>query len=293
MKILITGSNGYIGSRLVTLLLEQGCELYCCVRNLSKVTPQNNPKIHYIEVDFLKRVTLENIPNEIDVAYYLIHSMADSGKNFSYLETLSALNFREAINSTNTKQVIYLGGIANQKDLSPHLKSRAKVEEILSEGDYSLTAIRAGIIIGKGGSSYQIIKDLVEKLPIMIAPKWLNTKTQPIALRDVLYCLSAVKGDEKFYGKSFDVGGPDVLTYKEMLYGYSKAHSLRRLIITVPVMTPRLSSYWLYFVTSTSYSLAVHLVESMKIEVLCRDMSLINMLGITPLTYEEALSEAR
>ena len=167
------------------------------------------------------------------------------------------------------------------------------MEEILSEGDYSLTAIRAGIIIGKGGSSYQIIKDLVEKLPIMIAPKWLNTKTQPIALRDVLYCLSAVKGDERFYGKSFDVGGPDVLTYKEMLYGYSKAHSLRRLIIIVPVMTPRLSSYWLYFVTSTSYSLAVHLVESMKIEVLCRDMSLINMLGITPLTYEEALSEAR
>jgi hypothetical protein len=155
-----------------------------------------------------------------------------------------------------------------------------------------MTTLRAGIIVGSGSASFEIIRDLINKLPIMIAPKWLNTKCQPIAINNVLELLLKSLKNPFMYDKSFDIGGPDILTYKEMLLGFAKAKNLKRWIYTVPIMTPKLSSYWLYFVTSTSYKLASALVSSMKVEVVCKDNEINDLLGVEPMSYEEALSRA-
>ena len=291
MKILLTGANGYIGKRLLPQLIEQGHQVVCCVRdkNRMEIDKAYAEKISFVEVDFLDEVNTDNFPKDIDVAYYLIHSMSSSTDDFDEKEALSAENFIKYMAATSVKQVIYLSGIINQDELSKHLSSRKKVEEILFKGNFNLTVLRAGIVVGSGSSSFEIIRDLCEKLPIMIAPKWLKTKTQPIAIRDVITMLTGVLLNEKCYNQSFDIGGPDILTYKEMLQRYSKVRRLKLWIIQVPVMTPRLSSYWLYFVTSTTYSLAVNLVESMKTEVVAKDNRLQEILGIQPITYENAI----
>jgi len=294
MKILLTGATGYIGKRLLPILVEQGHEIVCCVRDKNRFyTPKEFEKnIEVIEVDFLKEETLSAIPPDIDAAYYLIHSMSSSSDNYDELESISAKNFVQRINQTDAKQVIYLTGIVNDKSLSKHLSSRKNVEDILSSGNYAMTALRAGIIVGSGSASFEIIRDLVNKLPIMIAPKWLNTKCQPIAIADVLAFLSKSLLNPLTYNQNFDIGGPDILTYKEMLLGFAKAKNLKRWIFTVPVMTPKLSSYWLYFVTSTSYKLASALVSSMKVEVICRDRRINDLLKIEPMSYQEAVSRA-
>ena len=166
------------------------------------------------------------------------------------------------------------------------------MEDILSKGPFELTVLRAGIIVGSGSSSFEIIRDLCEKLPVMVAPKWVLTRTQPIGIRDIIAFLTGVLGREDTFGQSFDIGGPDVLNYKEMLQRYARVRGFRNWIITVPVMSPRLSSYWLYFVTSTSYKLAVNLVDSMKTETVARDNRLGQMLGIQPRSYEDAIGLA-
>lgn len=294
MKILLTGATGYIGKRLLPILVAQGHEVICCVRDKNRFyCPEEFRKnVSVIEVDFLKIETLTAIPTDIDAAYYLIHSMSGSDDNYDELERVSAENFVHRINQTIAKQVIYLSGIVNDKSLSKHLSSRKKVEDVLNNGTFAVTTLRAGIIVGSGSASFEIIRDLVNKLPIMITPKWLNTKCQPIAIPDVLEFLSKSLLNPVTYGKSFDIGGPDILTYKEMLLGFAKAKNLKRWIFTVPVMTPKLSSYWLYFVTSTSYKLASALVSSMKVEVICRDNKINDLLGVKPMSYEQALSRA-
>ena len=294
MKILLTGATGYIGKRLLPILVAQGHEVICCVRDKNRFyCPEEFRKnVLIIEVDFLKIETLTAIPTDIDAAYYLIHSMSGSDDNYDELERVSAENFVHRINQTIAKQVIYLSGIVNDKSLSKHLSSRKKVEDVLNNGTFAVTTLRAGIIVGSGSASFEIIRDLVNKLPIMITPKWLNTKCQPIAIPDVLEFLSKSLLNPVTYGKSFDIGGPDILTYKEMLLGFAKAKNLKRWIFTVPVMTPKLSSYWLYFVTSTSYKLASALVSSMKVEVICRDNKINDLLGVKPMSYEQALSRA-
>jgi hypothetical protein len=191
---------------------------------------------------------------------------------------------------TSIKQVVYLSGIVNDERLSRHLKSRKQVEEILSSGHFALTTLRAGIIIGSGSASFEIIRDLVEKLPIMVAPRWLHTKTQPIASSNVIEFLHGVLLRENTFHQSFDIGGPDILTYKEMLLRFARVRGLKRWIGVVPVMTPRLSSYWLYFITSTSYALAVNLVNSMKVEVICRPNKLADQLGIKFIPYDQAIA---
>ena len=215
-----------------------------------------------------------------------------NSNDYEELEKKSAINFKNRINKTNAKQVIYLTGMVNENTLSKHLKSRKRVEDILGEGNYNLTALRAGIIIGSGSASFEIIRDLVEKLPVMIAPKWLNTKCQPIGIRDVLIFLTKALNNSNLFNKNFDIGCNDIMTYKEMLLAFAEFRGLKRKIITVPVMTPRLSSYWLYFVTSTSYKLATALVDSMKIEVVCRNNEINKLLDIQPESYTEALARA-
>ena len=294
MKILLTGVTGYIAQRLLPVLLENGHEVICCVRDKNRFNRTNylTANIKIIEADFLKKESLKVIPEDIDVAYYLIHSMSTQSGDFESMEEKCATNFKERIEQTNAKQVIYLSGISNAADLSKHLSSRKNVETVLSDAEFALTTLKAGIIVGSGSASFEIIRDLVEKLPIMITPRWLKTKCQPIAIRNVVEFLIGVIGKEETYNKSYDIGGPDILSYKEMLLRFAKIRGLKRRIIIVPVMTPKLSSYWLYFVTSTSYSLAKNLVNSMKIEVICKPNNLAELLGIKYIDYDTSIKLA-
>lgn len=293
MKILLTGATGYIGKRLLPVLVDQGHHVTCCVRDRKRFNPPDAllEQIDIIEVDFLRKETLSNIPQDIDGAYYLIHSMS-SNTDFSDKELTCAINFKNAISGAKVEHVVYLSGIINEDNLSDHLQSRKAVEQELANGDFNFTTLRAGIIIGSGSASYEIIRDLVEKLPIMIAPKWLNTRCQPIGIRAVIEFLHKTLFSEATYNQSFDIGCEDILTYKEMLLGYAKVRKLKRWIFTVPIMTPKLSSYWLYFITSTSYSLAMSLVDSMKIEVVCRNNNLQKILDIQTFNYETSLQKS-
>jgi len=295
MTILLTGATGYIGKRLLPALLDLGHHIICCVRDARRFPAEGvfaHPAIQLLELDFTQPMGEHPLVRDVEAAFYLIHSMSDAGDDFQTMEALSARNFNALIRQTRARQVIYLGGIANEAVLSRHLASRKQVEAILAESGVPLTVLRAGIIVGSGSSSFEIIRDLVEKLPFMIAPKWLNTRIQPIAIRNILEYLVGVLGHPQTLSRSFDVGGPEVLTYKHMLLLFAEVRGLRRWIYTVPVMSPRISSYWLYFVTSTSYKLAVNLVNSMKVEVVAADNELEQLLGITPMTYREAVKLA-
>ncbi|MGB5941369.1 MAG: SDR family oxidoreductase [Leeuwenhoekiella sp.] len=294
MKILLTGANGYIGMRLLPMLMDMGHEVVCAVRSKNRLSVDKRVmnQIRIVEIDFLKEPDPDLLPNDIDAAYYLIHSMSSSTTDFDEKEERSAKNFNTLLKETRCKQVIYLSGIVNEKNLSKHLKSRKKVEDTLFEGDFNLTVLRAAIIVGSGSSSFEIIRDLCEKLPIMVTPKWVNTRCQPIAIRNVMHYLTGVLGNEKTYNDSFDIGGPDVLSYKQMMLLYSRIRGLTLKIINVPFLSPKISSYWLYFVTSTSYKLAMNLVDSMRVEVITNDTRLQKMLNIKPISYIDAIKMA-
>lgn len=292
MKILLTGANGYIGQRLIPVLLELGHELYCVVRDPARFRNKHEiPASHIIQLDFGKIEKSTTLPKDLDVAFYLIHSMS-SGGDFEKKEKQTAENFVQLIENTNCKQIIYLSGIVNAEKLSTHFRSRKNVEKILSSGKVPATVLRSGIIVGSGSASFEIIRDLAEKLPVMVAPKWVNTKTQPIAIRNVIEFLCGVLGKEQYFNRSFDIASEEILTYRELLFKYAKVRGLKRWIFTVPVMTPRLSSYWLYFITSTSYSLAVNLVSSMKVDVIANENKLAEELGIDLIPYEKAVELA-
>lgn len=293
LSVLLTGSTGYIGRRLLPVLLDQGHHVICLVRDRRRFDFEDFSEAHLkkltvIEADLNKPETLNNLPNKIDLAYYLVHSMSTS-EDFLALEQKSAESFLAYINQTTAKQIIYLSGIVNDPSLSKHLSSRKNVEDILSQATASLTVLRAAIIIGSGSASFEIIRDLVEKLPVMIAPKWLKSRCQPIGIRNVVEYLIGVMLKEETYNQSFDIGGPDILTYKEMLMGYARVRGLKRWIIPVPVLTPKLSSHWLYFVTSTSFTLAKSLVSSLKNEVICSDNRIQEFVPIKLLSYEESI----
>jgi uncharacterized protein YbjT (DUF2867 family) len=293
MKILLTGANGYIGTRLLPRLIEEGHEVYALVRSRYRIeTPKKfQSQLHVIEADLLNPSSLLKIPEDIDAAYYLVHSMSYSQK-FSELEATSAKNFVDRLQNTRAKQIIYLSGLSNEDHLSRHLTSRKKVGEILKMGKIPVTILMAGIIIGSGSASFEIIRDLVEKLPIMITPEWLNHSTQPIAVGDVLTYLTLILGNPACFNQSFEIGGPDVMSYKELLLKFAQIRGLKRKIFTVPVLTPRLSSYWLFFVTSTSFSLARFLVESLMNNVICKENRITTLFPRKLLSYEEAVQLA-
>lgn len=293
-RIFLTGANGYIGKRLLPLLTEQGHEVTCLVRDKKRlrINENLNKMVRVVEADLLDKESLESLPTEFDVAYYLVHSMTTSSDKFYDLEKQAAENFVDFIDRISCKQIIYLGGISTDKKLSKHLESRKNVSDILKSSNAALTSLGAGIIVGSGSASFEIIRDIVEKLPVMVAPRWLKTRSQPIAVRDAVRFLTGVMLNEKYYNQHFDIGGPDVLTYKEMLLQYAKVRGYKRLIITLPVLTPRLSAYWLNMVTSTPYKLAATLVNSMTTEVISNDSRLQEMLGIAPMDYETAIRRA-
>jgi uncharacterized protein YbjT (DUF2867 family) len=294
MKILLTGANGYIGKRLLPALVEERHSVVCLVRDANRLAVPSSikNKVDVMTGDLLEYQSLKSIPDDVDIAFYLVHSMSHTATDFSNFERVCAENFVKRVTQTNAKQIIYLSGIVNDENLSTHLKSRLNVEAILSKSEIPLTTLRAGIIIGSGSASFEIIRDLVEKLPVMIAPKWVNNRIQPIAIYNVIYYLKKVIGNAECYNKTFDIGGPDILNYKEMMLQFAKVRGFKRLIINVPVLSPRLSSYWLYFVTSTSFSLAQSLVDSLKNEVVCQNDVIKEIIPHECIGYEEAVKRA-
>ena len=293
MKVLLTGANGYIGSHLLPRLADAGHEIYALVRSRSRIEIPEKfaSQLHIIEADLLKPESLLNIPTDIDAAYYLVHSMSYSHQ-FAELEAASAKNFVERIEHTKAKQIIYLSGLSNEDQLSEHLTSRKRVGEILKSGKVPATILMAGIIIGSGSASFEIIRDLVEKLPIMVAPKWLKQLTQPIAIRDVLAYLTLVLDNSACLGQSFEIGGPDIMSYKDLLLNFAKMRELKRVILTVPVLSPHLSSYWLFFITSTSFSLARFLVHSLINNAVCKENRIHELFPRKLLTYKQAIALA-
>jgi uncharacterized protein YbjT (DUF2867 family) len=290
MKVLLAGANGYIGTRLIPCLLEKGHTVVCLVRDKRRFKENSDfsDRVTVITGDLLQEDGIQAFPENIDAAYYLVHSMAE-GSGFTEMEEASARNFVNALEKTNCKQIIYLSGISNDEALSQHLTSRRKVEDVLQESKAALTVLRAAIIIGSGSASFEIIRDLTEKLPVMTVPRWVNTRSQPIGIRDVLFYLENVLLNERTFDQNFDIGGPDVLSFKQMMLTYAKVRKLKRYIITIPFLSPKISSYWLYFVTSTSYSLAQSLVNSMKNETVCRNNAINDIIPHQCISYEEAL----
>lgn len=293
-KIFITGANGFVGKRLVVELLNQGHEIYALCRiKGAKIFVEDMPNLHYVWGDLRNSDTLKKIPKDIEAVYYLVHSMSDIVGNLIDTEMQIVQQFLKGLKGSRVKQIIYLGGIINdEKRLSPHLKSRLLVEEALKKSGIPYTVLRASIIIGAGSASFEIIRDLCEKLPVMIAPKWINSLCQPIAIGDVLFYLSAVLLNEKCMNKTFDIGGPEVFTFKDVMLKYSEFRNLKRWIINIPVLTPRLSSYWLVFITSVRYSLCYYLVESMKTSTIVQKNEIQRIIPHVCLTYKEALKLA-
>ena len=294
MRILLTGSTGYIGKRLLQQLQEAGHEVICFVRNLERhiSSDQEQKTLIGYEIDLLRPIPVELEALNIDVAFYLVHSMSTSIGEFMEEEARSAGNFAQYLSKTSCRQIIYLSGISNSTKLSKHLQSRRNVEDILHTSGKPVTVLRAGIIVGSGSASFEIVRDLMEKMPVIIGPLWMKTLCQPIAVTNVIRYLTGCMLNESTYNDAFDIGGAEILSYKEMLLQYAEVRGLKRRIWIVPFISPRLSSYWLYFITSTSYYLAVNLVDSMKVEVVCKDTRLREILKIPPLTYKEACRRA-
>jgi len=296
MKILLTGANGYIGRRLLPLLVEAGHEVTCLVRDPRRfeLPERLASRVRVAQGDLLQPASLQSLPLDIEAAYYLVHSMSGHDQDFFRSEQESAQNFTAYLDRTPARQVIYLSGIVNDRGLSTHLRSRKAVEEVLHGAQTAaLTVLRASIIIGSGSASFEIIRDLVEKLPVMITPRWLNSRCQPIGIRDVMHYLTAVLDNPVCLGQTFDIGGPDVLTYKQMLLGLATQRGFRRYIVTVPVLTPRLSSWWLFLVTRTTFSLAQSLVESLRNDtIVATRHSIEQVLPHQCMSYAEALALA-
>lgn len=293
-KILVSGSTGFIGKRLIHQLLEMGHEVYALsrIRGVG-IGSIKNEKLHILWGDLKEPDKMDPLPHDIDAAYYLVHSMAEKVESLLLVEQHTAQNFVDKINATACKQILYLGGIIEEgKPLSDHLTSRRNVEEVLKKARCPLTILRASIIIGAGSASFEIIRDLVEKLPIMIAPKWVKSLCQPIFVIDVIYYLSHALLQETMYNHTYDIAGPDVMSFKEVLLRYARFRRLRRLIIDVPVLTPRLSSYWLVLITSVRFTLCSYLVDSMKYNSVASNKDIDKVLPHSCINFEEALRRA-
>lgn len=296
MHLLLTGANGYIGLRLLPALLDAGHQVTAVVRDRRRFPcaefEKKGIRFRLIEADFLKPQAMADFPTDIDAAYYLLHSMGGGG-DFVQREKAVAENFMAALAPTSAQRIIYLSGlIPDDKKLSPHLASRRAVEDELGGGKAALTVLRASIIVGSGSASFEIIRDLAEKLPVMICPRWVNTRCQPIAIRNVIEYLSGLLDEPETAHRTFDIGGPEVLCYRDLLARYAEVRGLGRWFVPVPFLSPSLSSWWLYLMTTTSFPLAQALVGSMKHETVCRGEGLQEILPIELLSYREAVDRA-
>lgn len=292
MKVVVTGSTGFIGKRLIYQLLEQGHEIYALTRikGIELKIPEN-PNFHLIYGDIRDPSRMDPFPQDSDAVYYLVHSMGNVEQNLIEVEKEIAQNFIFEIEKTHCKQIIFLGGIIEDEErLSPHLRSRLAVEKVLKVSKIPCTILRSSIIIGSGSASFEIIRDLVEKLPVMIAPKWVKSMCQPISIGDVLFYLNAVLLNSSCFGKIYDIGGPEAMSFRDVLLRYAHFRHLKRYIFDVPLLTPKLSSYWLVFITSVRFSICRYLVESMKQHTRKLNTTIDTVLPHACLSYEESLS---
>ncbi len=272
MLVLVTGATGYIGGRLVPRLLQAGYRVRCFVRDPERL--QGRPWLDQVEVvagDVLQAETLTPAMTGVSAAYYLIHSMA-GGQGFHERDLIAARNFGAAAAAAGVGRIIYMGGLGDpETELSQHLRSRQDTGAALREGGVPVTEFRAGVIVGSGSLSFELIRYLIERLPMMICPRWLYTCIQPIGIRNVLEYLIAALETPASIGETIEIGGADVLTYGDMMLGYAKARGLTRRLIPVPVLTPRLSSYWVHLVTPIPAAIAEPLIEGLRNEVVVRD----------------------
>jgi len=287
---LITGATGFIGSRLARVLMDQGCHVRCTARTTSASLPA---EAEFIPADMLKPVSLKHALQGIDTAYYLVHSMSGGRAGFERRDRDAAENFVAAANLAGVRRVIYLGGLGETgDDLSEHLKSRLEVADILRSGTFATTFLRAAIILGPGGASFEMVRCLVNRLPVMITPRWVTTRCQPIAVDDVISYLAGCLFDERTTGRTFDIGGPDVLTYKEMMERFARIEGKRLFILPVPVLTPKLSSYWVAFITPVPAAVSRPLIEGLKNEVICRENAIREIIPLRLTPYDEAVKMA-
>jgi uncharacterized protein YbjT (DUF2867 family) len=294
MRVLVTGANGYIGRRLIPSLIEQGHTVIAMVRsrNTFRDFGIQSDQLKVVEADLLDKDSLDILDESLDAAYFLVHSMSAATTSLVDTEVAVARNFVQMVERLGVKQIIYLGGIYNSSQLSKHLESRRQVELELGKSSIPVTALRSAIIVGSGSASFEIIRDLVEKLPVMITPKWLNTRCQPIAIRDCIRYLVGVLGNPEAKGKSFDIGGPKVYTYKEMLLLFAKQRGVKRYIFTLPVLSPKLSSYWLTLVTAVPFRLASSLVDSLKNDVVVQNHEIKTIIPGECINYPDAVDYA-
>lgn len=285
--VLVTGATGFIGKRLVSALADEGFRVRAMVRRPHAVVPVG---VQEVVADLLEPLSLDAALAGVDTAYYLVHSMAAGRVGFERRDRQAARNFTAAADRAGVRRTIYLGGLGETgSDLSEHLASRREVAKILRSGRFLTTVLRAAVIIGAGGASYEIIKALVDRLPVMITPRWVSTRCQPIAVGDVIRYLVGCLQDERTADGIFDIGGPEILSYRDMMERFARLRGKRLLIVPVPLLTPKLSSYWVGLVTPVKSSISMPLIEGLRNEVICRDTRLQDLLPFPLTSLDEAL----
>ena len=290
MNVLVTGATGYIGGRLVPRLLTAGHRVRCMARDPSRLAGRPWPGVEVVAGDALDPVSLDRALAGMEAAYYLIHSLAAGEQGFEERDREAARHFGAAAVRAGVRQVLYLGGLGERHtELSRHLRSRQETGEALRATGAPVTEFRAAVIVGSGSLSFEMIRYLTERVPVMITPRWVRTRCQPIAVRDVLAYLVAALGRPEAVGRLFEIGGPAVLTYGEMMLGYARIRGLRRWLVPVPVLTPRLSSYWVDLVTPIPKAYARTLVEGLRSEVVVHDDSASRLFGVPATPYLEAV----
>lgn len=293
----MTGATGYVGGRLVPRLLAAGYRVRVVVRSRAKLEGRpwcRHPQLEIVEGDVFDRSSLRHATEGCGAVYYLVHSMSAAVTDFAAADRTAAQNMADAAADAGCERIIYLSGLGNpQHHLSKHLQSRTEVGEILKQGCTPVTIFRAAMILGSGSASFEILRYLVDRLPVMIAPQWVDTQCQPIAIRNVLEYLVGCLKQPDTIGNTFDIGGPDILSYRNLMQIYAKAAGLhQRYIIGVPVLTPRLSSYWIHLVTPVPASIARPLAEGLSNTVVCQDHRIRDLIPQKLLTCQEAVGLA-
>lgn len=288
LTVLVTGASGFVGSHLSRALVEAGHT----VRAMTRHPESYHGAGQAVAGDVSDPASLDRALQGVYAAYYLVHSL--DSEDFEAKDAEAARNFAAAAEGAEVQRIVYLGGLGIEgEELSAHLRSRREVERLLAEGSVPVTVLRAAIVVGHGSISWEITRQLVEHLPAMVVPHWATTKTQPIALRDVIRYLVGVLEPDAALGRTFDIGGPEVLTYAQMMQRVSRIHLGRPMpMLAIPLLTPRLSSHWLAFVTDVDKQTSRNLIDSMSNEVVVGDTSIHDVVPGEPMRYDDAVREA-